>query len=194
MLPPPPASRNSSYAYRPNPSPSISGVWDGQDVHAEGSASRSNATKHISKGSGNGGTLRTPSHVRWPSYASAKSGIPGGYGEMHGRGDSRTSVDFGDDEDEEELDELRAEMMGADDARRAGKARGLEQTLEELGFGKFRVGQWFTPDADDQAHITGDYWCVQPTTYEVGSTHGQALCGFGWMSDNSALQCIGTPA
>jgi hypothetical protein len=59
---------------------------------------------------------------------------------MHGRGDSRTSVNFGDDEDEGELDELRAEMMGADDARRAGKARGLEQTLEELGFGKFRVG------------------------------------------------------
>jgi hypothetical protein len=37
---------------------------------------------------------------------------------------------------EHDMDELRAEMMGADDARRAGRSRGLEETLEELGFGE----------------------------------------------------------
>jgi hypothetical protein len=38
--------------------------------------------------------------------------------------------------------------------------RGLEETLEKLGFGAY-------------------HWRLL------------ALCGFGWMSDNSALQCIG---
>ena len=42
-----------------------------------------------------------------------------------------------------------------------GDERGLEETLEKLGFGAY-------------------HWRLL------------ALCGFGWMSDNSALQCIGT--
>lgn len=35
-----------------------------------------------------------------------------------------------------------------------------------------------TSDPRDRGYIRGD-------------ANGQALCGFGWMSDNSALQCIG---
>ncbi|WVO22829.1 uncharacterized protein IAS62_004172 [Cryptococcus decagattii] len=64
-------------------------------------------------------------------------------------------------EDGEEEQELRAEL-GVDDEAALGeeqRERGLEETLERLGFGAY-------------------HWRLL------------ALCGFGWMSDNSALQCI----
>jgi len=60
-----------------------------------------------------------------------------------------------DDSEADEEEELRREMDETD-----GDERGLEETLEKLGFGAY-------------------HWRLL------------ALCGFGWMSDNSALQCIG---
>ena len=52
-------------------------------------------------------------------------------------------------------------MIGADDARRdrAGKGRGLEETLEELGFGESlcRTVRLHEGVADGQGHIIGDY-------------------------------------
>lgn len=66
----------------------------------------------------------------------------------------QTAGDDGDDEAQEE-EELRREMDEVDQDE-----RGLEETLEKLGFGAY-------------------HWRLL------------ALCGFGWMSDNSALQCIG---
>lgn len=89
---------------------------------------------------------RTPSHLRHASYASARSARSarsGRYG--YGRGSEEDREDEDEDDgdgdgdgdtinQEDELDELRAEIMGADDARSSG--RGLEETLEELGFGE----------------------------------------------------------
>jgi hypothetical protein len=60
-----------------------------------------------------------------------------------------------EDSEADEDEELRREMDESD-----GDERGLEETLEKLGFGAY-------------------HWRLL------------ALCGFGWMSDNSALQCIG---
>jgi len=57
-----------------------------------------------------------------------------------------------DENEEEEVDE--------DDGTVTEETRGLEETLEKLGFGAY-------------------HWRLL------------ALCGFGWMSDNSSLQCIG---
>ncbi|OWZ53581.1 membrane transporter [Cryptococcus neoformans 125.91] len=64
-------------------------------------------------------------------------------------------------EDDDEEQELRDELGVDDDVALAEeqRERGLEETLETLGFGAY-------------------HWRLL------------ALCGFGWMSDNSALQCI----
>ena len=74
-----------------------------------------------------------------------------------------TPEDLREDHDgEEEEAELRFEgrLEMEEDLEGMGEERGLEETLEKLGFGAY---QWRL----------------------------LALCGFGWMSDNSALQCIG---
>jgi hypothetical protein len=77
----------------------------------------------------------------------------------HQRGASGGSQGFPwqakEDSEADEEEELRREMDEVDQDE-----RGLEETLEKLGFGAY-------------------HWRLL------------ALCGFGWMSDNSALQCIG---
>ncbi|WVW78971.1 hypothetical protein I302_100934 [Kwoniella bestiolae CBS 10118] len=106
MLPPPPASRKSSYIF-----------------------SQSTLTSS---------PIRS-THGRIPSFRSAAENVLG--------------LDHEDeDESETEGDD------GSDTGGRDGE-RGLEETLEKIGFGAY-------------------HWRLL------------ALCGFGWMSDNSALQCI----
>ena len=68
------------------------------------------------------------------------------------------SVDIDEDGNGEEDFEARLEME--EGLEGMNEERGLEETLEKLGFGAY-------------------HWRLL------------ALCGFGWMSDNSALQCIG---
>ncbi|KAK6904238.1 membrane transporter [Kwoniella mangroviensis CBS 10435] len=111
MLPPPPASRKSSYIFS-HPHQSTSGF---------GSTSS---------------PIRS-THGRLPSFRTAAENVLG----LDHEEDSSNS------EEEEE---------GADTD---GRERGLEETLEKIGFGSY-------------------HWRLL------------ALCGFGWMSDNSALQCI----
>jgi hypothetical protein len=141
MLPPPAGARQNSYAYTlPRPS-------------------RSRAPSSIN----------IPPHSRAPSHTNSWAILPGTPGTasptrvLSGYGPSRQSREgfpwasqkADDDDEAEEEEELRREMDEADQDE-----RGLEETLEKLGFGAY-------------------HWRLL------------ALCGFGWMSDNSALQCIG---
>jgi hypothetical protein len=139
MLPPPAGTRQNSYAYTlPRPS-----------------RSRAPSSIHI------------PPNSRQPSHANPWAILPGTPGtaspsrilSSHGRGASGQGFPWSAPEDDSEADEeeeLRREMDEVEDDE-----RGLEETLEKLGFGAY-------------------HWRLL------------ALCGFGWMSDNSALQCIGT--
>ncbi|KAK4685766.1 hypothetical protein P7C73_g4374, partial [Tremellales sp. Uapishka_1] len=86
-------------------------------------------------------------HSRQPSYANT---LP--RRTSYARIPSRVYHPDEDFDDEEAEEEMQIEMEEAGE-------RGLEETLEKLGFGAY---QWRL----------------------------LALCGFGWMSDNSALQCI----
>ena len=102
-----------------------------------------------------------------PRRASSKRRIPSFAPSHHSRRtasgvDTALSRGEEDYDDEEENDvHMRMEMEeGLDGIMKGGEERGLEETLERLGFGAY---QWRL----------------------------LALCGFGWMSDNSALQCIG---
>ncbi|WWC87375.1 uncharacterized protein L201_002264 [Kwoniella dendrophila CBS 6074] len=112
MLPPPPASRQSSYIYAHPNQPSSS-------------------TLHASS---------PIKHGRIPSFRSAAENVLG-------LDQDDAGAEEGDDEDDG--------GMNDDD----GRERGLEETLERIGFGAY-------------------HWRLL------------ALCGFGWMSDNSALQTI----
>ena len=112
MLPPPPASRQASYAY--------------------------NLPR------------RASSNRRLPSLA------PSHYSQ-HPPSEYLREDDDGDDEEAVGF-EGRLEME--EGLEGMSEERGLEETLEKLGFGAY-------------------HWRLL------------ALCGFGWMSDNSALQCIG---
>ncbi|WRT65227.1 uncharacterized protein IL334_002170 [Kwoniella shivajii] len=118
MLPPPPASRKSSYAYSHS-----------QPHYSTLSTSPTNTT--LGRG-----------HGRIPSFRIAAEHVLGL-----------------DNEDEDENGDLNEEGEGIDDEDNGERERGLEETLEKIGFGAY---QWRL----------------------------LALCGFGWMSDNSALQCI----
>ncbi|ODN74810.1 hypothetical protein L202_07125 [Cryptococcus amylolentus CBS 6039] len=90
-----------------------------------------------------------PGHQRIPSMRSvAETAL----GLEHERRDSDV------DEDAED-EQLRMEMAMDDEGAESQGGRGLEETLERVGFGAY-------------------HWRLL------------ALCGFGWMSDNSALQCI----
>ncbi|KAK8846568.1 hypothetical protein IAR55_005654 [Kwoniella newhampshirensis] len=82
-------------------------------------------------------------HARIPSFRSAAGSVFG--------------LDDQEVQDEEEEDVIEGRQGGAD--LELERQRGLEETLEKLGFGAY-------------------HWRLL------------ALCGFGWMSDNSALQCI----
>jgi hypothetical protein len=141
MLPPPAGARQNPYAYTlPRPS-------------------RSRAPSSIN----------IPPHSRAPSHTNPWAILPGTPGTasptrvLSGNGPPRQSREgfpwasqkADDDNEAEEEEELRREMDEADQDE-----RGLEETLEKLGFGAY-------------------HWRLL------------ALCGFGWMSDNSALQCIG---
>ncbi|WVQ97518.1 hypothetical protein IAU59_004632 [Kwoniella sp. CBS 9459] len=129
MLPPPPASRQSSYVYPHN--------------HLSASTT-----------TGDGRAPTYHSHTRIASFRSAAESVLGLEHEIE-REDSRVGRSGDDDDDEDEDHQgLRQEME-----MHAEGERGLEETLERIGFGAY---QWRL----------------------------LALCGFGWMSDNSALQCI----
>ncbi|WVF70394.1 hypothetical protein IAT40_005184 [Kwoniella sp. CBS 6097] len=137
MLPPPPASRQSSYVY----------------PHNHLSASTTNDGRPSLSGH--------HGHSRIASFRSAAESVLGleheverEEGGMGGYGGSAAGGDDDDDNGEGLTEELE---MGMGD--RVGGERGLEETLEKIGFGSY---QWRL----------------------------LALCGFGWMSDNSALQCI----
>ncbi|WWD21884.1 hypothetical protein CI109_106372 [Kwoniella shandongensis] len=93
---------------------------------------------------------KTGNHARVPSFRSAAGSVLG-----LGEGDDED----GPDEEEDDLDERRGEVEMGTTRGSSGRERGLEETLERLGFGAY-------------------HWRLL------------ALCGFGWMSDNSALQCI----
>ncbi|OCF33983.1 membrane transporter [Kwoniella heveanensis BCC8398] len=136
MLPPPPASRQSSYVYPHGHQATSTG--DGRPILSGPQA------KH--------------GHSRLASFRSAAESVLGLEHEVEretgGAGGYARSADDGEDEGDD--DGLRQELemeMGE-----SGE-RGLEETLEKIGFGAY---QWRL----------------------------LALCGFGWMSDNSALQCI----
>ena len=78
--------------------------------------------------------------------------------EEEDEGEEESDEDFG--EDDGLTFESRLAMEEDADGMRGGEpGRGLEHTLEKLGFGAY---QWRL----------------------------LALCGFGWMSDNSSLQCV----
>ncbi|KIR34951.1 membrane transporter [Cryptococcus deuterogattii MMRL2647] len=95
-----------------------------------------------------------PTHARRASSPSAPNRI------ASFRSVAETALGL-EPEDDEEEQELRDELGMDDEAALAEeqRERGLEETLERLGFGAY-------------------HWRLL------------ALCGFGWMSDNSALQCI----
>ncbi|WVQ75341.1 hypothetical protein IAR50_004960 [Cryptococcus sp. DSM 104548] len=94
-------------------------------------------------------SLHPPGHQRIPSMRSVAETALG------------LEHDRNDNEVEEGLEEeqLRMEMAMDDQGAEEQGGRGLEETLEKVGFGAY-------------------HWRLL------------ALCGFGWMSDNSALQCI----
>lgn len=98
---------------------------------------------------------------------------------MNVNGKDRTRRDRNRDRDsdidsEAELDELREEIMGADDARTAGRGkvgqgRGLEETLEEIGFGTLHLEGPALSTAivsadESQEHIIGGFWYVVSST------------------------------
>lgn len=86
-------------------------------------------------------------------------------------------VDAEEDEEDEETFEERLRMEEEEEGQ-VDVQRGLEETLEKLGMGSYHWRLLVCPTA------------LRLSTDE--SLRGQALCGFGWMSDNSSLQCIGT--
>ncbi|WVR04249.1 hypothetical protein IAU60_001249 [Kwoniella sp. DSM 27419] len=139
MLPPPPASRQSSYVYPHGNTPSRPGL------------APSSSTFGQTKGFGPG-----PGHGRIASFRSAAESVLGLEHDLDGHGEDDTRMGGrarrGSSDDEEAA--LREEM-----GMEGERERGLEETLEKIGFGAY---QWRL----------------------------LALCGFGWMSDNSALQCI----
>lgn len=144
MLPPPAGARQNSYAYTlPRPS-----------------RSRAPSSIHIPPNS------RAPSHTNpWailpgtPGTASPSRVVSShGHARQSSQGfpwAARKDEEEEEDSAEAEEEALRREMDDEDQDE-----RGLEETLEKLGFGAY-------------------HWRLL------------ALCGFGWMSDNSALQCIG---
>jgi len=145
MLPPPAGTRQNSYAYNlPRPSRSRAPSSINIPLHPR-SASHANPWAILPGTPGTASPTQALSSHRTPSHQRGASG----------QGFPWTAAKDRDSEADEE-EELRREMDEND-----GDERGLEETLEKLGFGAY-------------------HWRLL------------ALCGFGWMSDNSALQCIGT--
>lgn len=145
MLPPPAGTRQNSYAYTiPRPSRSRAPSSIHIPLH-------SRETSHTNPWAILPGTPGTASPTRVFSSHRTSSHQPRGSGNQ---GFPWTGAKNDHSEADEE-EELRREMDEND-----ADERGLEETLEKLGFGAY-------------------HWRLL------------ALCGFGWMSDNSALQCIG---
>jgi len=144
MLPPPAGTRQNSYAYNlPRPSRSRAPSSIHIPLNSR-SASHTNPWAILPGTPGTASPTQALSSQRTPSHQRRSSGQEFPW---------TAAKDEDSEADEEE--ELRREMDEND-----ADERGLEETLEKLGFGAY-------------------HWRLL------------ALCGFGWMSDNSALQCIG---